>query len=847
MKKVRNKKVTLTDRDERFANVVFRGTFRNYQQRVVDNYQKHLADKKIHIVAAPGSGKTILGLELIRVLGRPALILSPTVAIREQWGERFEDMFLPEGEKLGDYVSNSLRQPKLMTSITYQGLYTSWRRLVDRTKPEEGDAEENEAAPENFSGINILELMEEHKISVLCLDEAHHLRAEWQKALYEFVAQVEHNVKVISLTATPPYDSKKSEWDKYIAMCGPIDEEIFVPELVRAKNLCPHQDFIYYNFPTEEEMGIIEKYNKSVEDAMTEIFAERKVLDIITNSEWYKDPDEFADELEDRSDFVKAVLAFLEKSNVRPPRQLRKSLERDDREINWDLSVAQFLFQTMINDNQMFNPKDSDFVKAALSRHGLVEKGQVGLVTCGDVEKLLFTSIGKLKSIKNIVKQEHDNLGDNIRVLVLTDFIRANSKVLGTDAEIKEMGVVPIFEMLRRENLGIRLSVISGKIVIVPNEALDGIKEIAARDKARMRAVPISGTEHSELRFEASNNAQKIGVITRAFNQGVINGIVGTKSLLGEGWDSPVINTLILASCVGSFMLSNQMRGRAIRIDRNVPEKVGNIWHLTAIMPEHLRPDVKGDMPPSSDYATMERRFGGFLGLCYRKDLIESTLERALTLKSPYEEKNIDKANTQSFEIAKNREETSERWFAALARSSDEVIIQNEIPKPKRGFIPGIIMKPTHFSTVRRVTAAVLRTFKQLGIINKKAKAIIEKDHEGKTVNVGIMRCSKIEKSQFHEAMSQALGPIDNPRYLLIRVRNEKPDYRCAFAVPELFAKRKEEAEVYQQRMIRRIKKLELFFTRSNDGRGHLTMAKRRAYVNKTNNEIQAKMKLRKK
>jgi superfamily II DNA or RNA helicase len=847
MKKVRNKKVTLTDRDERFANVVFRGTFRNYQQRVVDNYQKHLADNKIHIVAAPGSGKTILGLELIRVLGRPALILSPTVAIREQWGERFEDMFLPEGEKLSDYVSNSLRKPKLMTSITYQGLYTSWRRLVDRTKPEEGDGEENEDAPENFSGINILELMEEHKISVICLDEAHHLRAEWQKALYEFVAQVEHNVKVISLTATPPYDSKKSEWDKYIAMCGPIDEEIFVPELVRARNLCPHQDFIYYNFPTEQEMGIIEKYNKSVEDAMTEIFAERKILDIITNSEWYKDPDEFADELEDRSDFVKAVLAFLEKSNVKPPRQLRRSLERDDRTLNWDLAVAQFLFQTMINDNQMFSPKESDFVKSTLARHGLVEKGQVGLVTCGDVEKLLFTSIGKLKSIKNIVKQEHENLGENIRLLVLTDFIRANSKVLGTDAEIKEMGVVPIFEMLRRENLGIRLSVISGKIVIVPNDALDGIKEIAARDKARMRAVPIAGTEHSELRFEASNNAQKIGVITRAFNQGVINGIVGTKSLLGEGWDSPVINTLILASCVGSFMLSNQMRGRAIRIDRNVPEKVGNIWHLTAIMPEHLRPAVKADMPPSSDYATMERRFGGFLGLCYRKDLIESTLERASTLRAPYDEKNIEKANDQSFDIAKNREETSNRWFAALARSSDEVIIQNEIPKPKRGFIPGIIMKPTHFSTVRRVTAAVLRTFKQLNIINKKAKTIIEKDHEGQTVNVGIMRCSKIEKSVFHDAMSQALGPIDNPRYLLIRVRNDKPDYRCAFAVPEVFAKRKEEAEIYQQRMIRRIKKLELFFTRSIDGRSHLTMAKRRAYVNKTNNEIQAKMKLRKK
>jgi len=46
--------------------------------------------------------------------------------------------------------------------------------------------------------------------------------------------------------------------------------------------------------------------------------------------------------------------------------------------------------------------------------------------------------------------------------------------------------------------------------------------------------------------------------------------------------------------------------------------------------------------------------------------------------------------------------------------------------------------------------------------------------------------------------------------------------------------------------MRRRIKHLELYFTRSNDGKKHLSMAKKRAYVNKTNNELGAKMKLSK-
>ena len=86
----------------KFENIYFCGVFRDYQQRVLDNADKYLKDGKINIVAAPGSGKTVLGLELIRRLGEPCIILSPTTAIREQWGARFRDLFLDD-KKNFDY------------------------------------------------------------------------------------------------------------------------------------------------------------------------------------------------------------------------------------------------------------------------------------------------------------------------------------------------------------------------------------------------------------------------------------------------------------------------------------------------------------------------------------------------------------------------------------------------------------------------------------------------------------------------------------------------------------------------------------------------------------------------
>lgn len=67
-----------------FENMHFNGQFRSYQQHILDGADKYLKDGRIHIVAAPGSGKTVLGLELICRLNAPCIILSPTTTIRNQ-------------------------------------------------------------------------------------------------------------------------------------------------------------------------------------------------------------------------------------------------------------------------------------------------------------------------------------------------------------------------------------------------------------------------------------------------------------------------------------------------------------------------------------------------------------------------------------------------------------------------------------------------------------------------------------------------------------------------------------------------------------------------------------------
>ena len=131
---------------------------------------------------------------------------------------------------------------------------------------------------------------------MICLDECHHLRSEWWAALEHFMHEMENaGVKVISLTATPPYDSTPSQWERYIQLCGPIDEEIIVPELVREGSLCPHQDYVYFNFPTGEEEEKVRDFRNQAESLLQSLMADREFLNIMASHQKMLDYDTYAE------------------------------------------------------------------------------------------------------------------------------------------------------------------------------------------------------------------------------------------------------------------------------------------------------------------------------------------------------------------------------------------------------------------------------------------------------------------------------------------------------------------------------------------------------------------------
>ena len=256
----------------------FKYPWRSYQSRVLTELEKYLDDDYLHIVAAPGSGKTVLGLEVVRRLNAPYLILAPTITIRNQWIDRLIHLFIPERSACPTWISYNIKEPAIITVSTYQALHTAYRSLHEDVYGDDIDDQEDlvrkncilKAGSYKNNNLNLPGLLFDVGVKVLVLDEAHHLRTEWWKSLIDVKKKLD-NPKIVALTATPPYDVADVEWKRYQDLCGPIDAEISVPELVKEKNLCPHQDYVYFSTPSIEEEERINKFRSAVKEYLNDL------------------------------------------------------------------------------------------------------------------------------------------------------------------------------------------------------------------------------------------------------------------------------------------------------------------------------------------------------------------------------------------------------------------------------------------------------------------------------------------------------------------------------------------------------------------------------------------------
>lgn len=871
----------------------FKGTWRNYQARVLQNAGRYLRDGKVHIVAAPGSGKTTLGIELMNRIGRPALVFAPTITIREQWVARIAESFLKDGLNPDDYLSQDLKDLKLITISTYQSLHSAMNRYKgkEEEKAEETDDKSPEGVQEvDFSEYDLIAEVKRNHIGVLCLDECHHLRSEWWKALENFKNEC-GNLQVIALTATPPYDSTPAMWDRYMSMCGEIDEEIAIPELVKEGSLCPHQDFVYFNYPTKDEQDEVNKFGQRVADMINRLLRDEQFKQIIISHPSMQNITTKDDELLEDPAYLSSILIFAAACGIAPPYRLLRLLGVNQLPPLSPEWMERLLQGVLYTDTANYNITEEQVeqYKASLKVQGLLEKNKVVMVATDNINKLLTRSKGKCESIKKIVAHEYAAMGKELRLLVLADYIKKEyEKCIGDlNADVTALGVLPFFEMLRREhaalNSGLRLGVLCGTIVIIPAEAKEALlKEIEGIGEVTFHKVgQIGDTDYVEV--DAVGNAHFLtGAVTNLFTNGYMQVLIGTKSLLGEGWDSPCINSLILASFVGSFMLSNQMRGRAIRVFKQNPNKCSNIWHLVCLNPNKQNSEEQKEV--SEDFALLERRMEHFLGLHYVENVIESGVDRLVFIQPPFNEQTVQIMNMQMLGLSAQRHTLKERWMNALVLNNQMGIVEEAEVKAQAvtnvvfkdavrkaiiwgsvalsavvlsllavggGFgafcfgaiglgtgivaltaCPKLLSQATPLKRLRMFGKGILRVMKQKGLLEDERAIVKTEELKNGNQSIYLASVSGKDKQLFAQCIKQMLGEVDNQRYLLVnrKNRNALDGFYC---VPDVFAGNKNDAELFANCIKHVVDRYDLVYTRNEVGRKFLLEGRTKALANR--------------
>ncbi|MEP0266766.1 DEAD/DEAH box helicase family protein [Dokdonia sp.] len=862
----------------------FKYAWRSYQHRFLEKFDLHFEDAHLHVVAPPGSGKTVLGLEMIRRVNQKTIVLAPTLTIRNQWEERMFECFVDE-ETCDIPLSRNIKQPAHITFTTYQSLHAFFKNEM------EGDAEKLVAF---FAKANIKNIV---------LDEAHHLKNEWWKPLFALKALP--TCSLIALTATPPYDSSQREIAKYFELCGPIDVEIGVPELVKEGNLCPHQDYIHFSEPDDAQIKYIKAFREKVQAFVHELIEDPSFKNFILQHPFYAKTDTVLEAIYDQPDLYAAILIYLNaaKTDILPGKVALLGIETEIIAIPvltfpW---MAVLLESILVTDRASF-PEQEVLLKKmenSLRKIGAFDKQQILLEGNKELYTSLTQSPNKLKSIQEIISFESEQLKNGLRAVILADYIR--KEFLESIAEedlptINKLGVVPIFHYLRaslardpekwqEENKQEKLAVLTGTLVIVHDRLREHIAKEIPEDYYTVS--PLGETDFLILRPKEKGKSHIVSVMTALFTKGHIEVLIGTTSLLGEGWDAPAINTLVLASYVGSFVMSNQMRGRAIRVYPKYPDKVASVWHLACIDPTNI--------DGGEDLKKLYHRFDAFCGISLQgQSYVENGSDRFALPKKEFDATTL---NERMFSLAMQREEVKLRWKHAI--TTGNILVRelkldfNEVSQTTaktstkqriylRKVIELVVIEVlflvlcvlsfiafSYTSLSRSLTVSLLiifiggfikyfpkmqnalQLFLKYGQVDKAlykiGKTLLHALYEKKLINTSFSKVTlEVQKNGekevtcfisgatvkeevlFVNSLREIVQAIDNPRYMIKEFDGMQKTFGFPkyYGVPSVFAERKKDATLFLNHWQRHKGKAILIFTRNKEGRKKLLKAR---------------------
>jgi superfamily II DNA or RNA helicase len=607
-----------------------------------------------YLVLPPGAGKTLIGLEAARRIGRRTLVLAPNTAVQGQWAASWRRDFRPE-TRCG--IDRSLREP--LTVLTYQSLAVLENGAAERRHRIIRSGTRDELLGLlHPNGRDLVERAAALAPWTLVLDECHHLLQTWGALVRAVIDELGPQTTVIGLTATPP--RQLTAWQRALhddLFGEDADFEVPAAALVKDGELAPYQELVYLTAPTVEEDTWLADQQSRFAQLQIELVDRR--LGTIPLLEWLnrrivrrEHATGAGNAVERRTengataswrefetaepDLARAGLRFAAAGMIPIPEDigLREEHRAAVGATDWVAVLTDFCLGHL---QESADPADQAALQAI--RRVLPSLGyrltRAGVrTTTSPVDRVCGLSAAKVAAAVHVLATEDAVLADDLRALVLCDFETQTGELPSTLRDTPLTGQSGsarlAFESFAAADVsgpgGLRPMLVTGRNLVCPARDADRFLDFCRHAGWTVRAEP-AGT-HVRVAGDSTWSPRVWArLATEYFAAGNAHVLVGTRALLGEGWDCPAVNVTVDLTTAATATAVTQMRGRSMRLDPQAPDKVADNWTITCVTADHPRGDA--------DYFRLVRKHNAYLATA--DGVIESGVGHCDAALSPYE------------------------------------------------------------------------------------------------------------------------------------------------------------------------------------------------------------------
>lgn len=614
------------------------------------------------VVLPPGAGKTRVGLEAVasELRAHPdtrAVVLAPNTAIQAQW--------IAEARTMGLEASDDKSLTSPLTCLTYQSL-----AVFDSEAADDVDSRTSVVDRLHPNGVALVDRVRAQPRLVLVLDECHHLLEVWGRLLAELLDTV-GRAHVLALTATPPESLAGEQRALVDQLFGSIRYRVSVPAVVKEGHLAPFDELVWLTTPTPTEEDWLTSEAQRFTELTTllttpgfgsvgfyEWLTTRFVEPVPATTTW-------AALAEREPDLCDSALRMHHAGLLAPPvgARLREEHRHAPSAEDWVRLLGDWLLRHVAESDDPGDAEVLAAVKAALPSVGYqwtrrgVRRGR------STVDRVLARSYAKPGAAAQIIAAEHAAIGERARVLVLCDHERAAATVpLSLDGVLDaEAGsaIAALEALLTTPDTAVLHPMLVTGAVVAGSEATlrDLVAFVTGRDPdlaSRLRVETSAGAVATCTSGWTSRTW--VTHVTAFFESGRTQVLVGTRGLLGEGWNARGVSTLIDLTTATTLTAVVQTRGRALRTDPTWPDKVATNWTVVCVSEAH----PKGD----NDWSRLVRKHQGFHGIDADGDIVDGVahIDASFSPFAPPPVDSFDALNAAMVMAAADRDAIREAW-----------------------------------------------------------------------------------------------------------------------------------------------------------------------------------------